>query len=467
NKSSAAMVFSGSSTLISIASDESASDGSGARLSAAKSVLWETRPCRNLGVLGLLWLEVLALIFAVTLPAYFTNSGLVISTVVLTSYAFTADRASFRVQLRAPLSFFFPSRHSLYGLHPSPLRVRGFYLLSLIRAFVLVTIIYWSATATSSSLPIGETIGSYFHALFSNEKVSAYEVLACPTEWAKDTPCGNERDGLPAWAPCHTISNRVYIDCQNKAGWRQASACDFHVSFCGLIQSPPLEVPDLGWEFHIPFVMLFAMLIPPIGLLGLPVLLCCGSSVGKDLDLKQKILSRAKQVNERLVAQAEGQEIATPDPMILTEAGFYYADLFLDLSVIYQYFVSHNTSFGVVQVLIFAASFVHSFRTGGPFQMWREAKLSYERGVPTDLFVDIMQSERQFEALPSLLLQWYAYPFLINSQWGMLKGALSLLSSLRSVVMAVHIEQHLCIDEEDEEGSFDSDSEVSKDCEED
>eukprot|EP00442_Polarella_glacialis_P004828 CAMPEP_0115050916 /NCGR_PEP_ID=MMETSP0227-20121206/2052_1 /TAXON_ID=89957 /ORGANISM="Polarella glacialis, Strain CCMP 1383" /LENGTH=289 /DNA_ID=CAMNT_0002434829 /DNA_START=365 /DNA_END=1236 /DNA_ORIENTATION=- len=271
------------------------------------------------------------------------------------------------------------------------------------------------------------------------------------------------RPGLPATPSptASTLTYKVYIDCQNKAGWRQASACDFHVSFCGLIQSPPLEVPDLGWEFHIPFVMLFAMLIPPIGLLGLPVFMCCGSSVGKDLDLKQKILSRAKQVNERLVAQAEGQEIATPDPMILTEAGFYYADLFLDLSVIYQYFVSHNTSFGVVQVLIFAASFLHSFRTGGPLNV-AEAKLSYERGVPTDLFVDIMQSERQFEALPSLLLQWYAYPFLINSQWGMLKGALSLLSSLRSVVMAVHIEQHLCIDEEDEEGSFDSDSESQK-----
>lgn len=146
------------------------------------------------------------------------------------------------------------------------------------------------------------------------------------------------------------------------------------------------------------------------------------------------------------------QEILTSSHMhltmldILKKTGLFLLDYLTDLNTIWVFFSLKHYRFAIIMAAVYVRSFVASLGHGGVFRLIGEARKSYELGVYTDDYLALIDIEQGIEAIPALLMQFYAFPWMISDPYSNFSFVMSVGLSFKAISEVVYERYHLGVD---------------------
>lgn len=129
------------------------------------------------------------------------------------------------------------------------------------------------------------------------------------------------------------------------------------------------------------------------------------------------------------------------------KAFLYYLDYASDGLAVYQYMSRGHYLFGGILLAIYMTNICASLRFMGMCKFYHEAHKSYQLGVYTDKYIWIRGVDEGIEAVPCLLIQLYALPYVTTDSWFACGSFIFTISlTLYSISDAVYQQLHLGID---------------------
>ncbi|CAK8995114.1 unnamed protein product [Durusdinium trenchii] len=250
-----------------------------------------------------------------------------------------------------------------------------------------------------------------------------------------------------------------FCECTSCRPWWRSNTCILDAVDSSMRRRAKMNTPGDSFEFQtmisdplfvVQMMFVFLMVLGPL-MYVLTLLIFCyvGSpwNMPANLELQRIISAKEIVIQKELLENGQIKAWCFNRLTILSDFCFCVADFVTDVRMIWIYLHTHHHWFAILQSGLVLRAFVAQLR----HRLWRvghELCASLRGNVRSDRLVALMQSERTGEATLSLLLQLYAFFYMVTDVSGYWTAAVSIALSACALTQGCYVHFDLAYSED-------------------
>ncbi|CAE7562905.1 unnamed protein product [Symbiodinium necroappetens] len=377
----------------------------------------------------------LASVFTLMVAAVVTSNYVLIAG-LLVLFLLAVVRVGLRRTVLSPIFMLVPEGSSIFGLADHQRSARCFNLVHVILKTMCLMLAVYAFLSTS------DTFSSF----------------RCYGESGQD--CSQAPDFLQSMCRDGNFSAPDYISCTEQHDFWLEGNCNVNAAYCpfyhlfGEPESSPSsslndQLTDAGSQLGGLFLYLSLMVGPFLcfgGSLCWAVTVVvlhkkCPWAAPPSPTLREEV---AAETQRRLTEFDPNKASMTGRAWILFDFGCFVFDIGTDFNTLLTYAATNNTAFFFAQAFLFLLALMTQCRFGFR-RVWTSFQESFAVGKRSDAFMEMTRMEKSCEAPLAMLLQYYAFWFLVSSRYAVFTAAFGMALSFRGMVSGSYELIHLSV----------------------